>query len=70
MTNDEPIETDVSVDTKASFVLEVAANRIAADPVLAKSVAIEGVNETKVTVTINFLDKNGKRWKRNRSSGS
>ena len=54
MTNGETIETDVSVDTKASFVLEVAANRIAADPVLAKSVAIEGVNETTVTVTISL----------------
>ncbi len=41
-------------ETVALVVLDVAANRIAADPVLAKSVAIEGVNETTVAVTISL----------------
>jgi hypothetical protein len=35
-------------------VLEVAANRIATDPILAKSVEIDGVNETTIIVTISL----------------
>lgn len=37
-------------------VLNVAANRIAADPILAKSVEVDGVNETTVAVTISLPD--------------
>ena len=35
-------------------VLNVAVNRVSADPVLARSVAIESVNETTVAVTISL----------------
>ena len=38
----------------ASNVLKVAANRIAADPILAKSVEVDGVNETTIAVTISL----------------
>ena len=41
-------------ETVELVVLDVAVNRIAADPVLAKSVAVEGVNETTVAVTISL----------------
>ena len=38
------------------FVLDVAVSRIAADPVLAKSVAVDCISETTVIVTISLPD--------------
>ena len=54
MPDNETAELIELVASEALNVLKVAANRIAADPILAKSVEVDGVNETTIAVTISL----------------